>query len=126
MKGLIVLPYWADEILSGRKTLEIRGRNTKIRGPVAIIKSGTSKVYGIVNISNSQQISEKQYISERPKHLIKNQWSELPYNNVYGWSVSSARMFKKPVNIEVKQGCIIWVDIPIEEAKIIEEGMKTA
>jgi hypothetical protein len=41
MKGLIVKSPWIELILEGKKTWEIRGSNTKIRGPIALIKSGS-------------------------------------------------------------------------------------
>ena len=46
MNGLIIKPEWIDKILSGKKTWEIRGNKTKIRGKIALIQSGTSEIYG--------------------------------------------------------------------------------
>lgn len=39
MQGLITKPMWADMILSGAKTWEIRGSRTHKRGTIGIIKS---------------------------------------------------------------------------------------
>ncbi len=44
-KGLIIKEIWAKAILRGKKELEIRGSNTKIRGTIGIIASGTKKSY---------------------------------------------------------------------------------
>lgn len=41
MKEPLIKSPWIDYIFDGRKTWEIRGSNTKIRGSVALIKSGS-------------------------------------------------------------------------------------
>lgn len=50
MKGLIIKSKWADLILSGEKTWEIRGSQTHQRGRIGIIKSGTGKIFGSVEL----------------------------------------------------------------------------
>ncbi len=59
MKGLIIKPKWADLILSGDKTIEIRGSRTKIRGEIGIIKSGSKKVFGTVELMDCVELDEK-------------------------------------------------------------------
>ena len=51
MKGLIIKSKWADLILNRDKTIELRSSNTNIRGTIGIIKSGSKKVYGTVDIT---------------------------------------------------------------------------
>ncbi|MFD1452884.1 ASCH domain-containing protein [Oceanobacillus sojae] len=51
-KGLIIKEIWAKAILRDKKELEIRGSNTKIRGTIGIIASGTKKVIGIANLTS--------------------------------------------------------------------------
>jgi hypothetical protein len=46
MKGLIIKSPWIDKILAGEKTWEIRGSNTKIRGKISLIKSGSGMILG--------------------------------------------------------------------------------
>ena len=53
MKGLIIKPYWANKILGEEKTLEIRISNSNIRGTIGIVISGTSKVWGTVELVDS-------------------------------------------------------------------------
>jgi len=50
MNGLIIKPEWADLILSGKKTWEIRGSQTHIHGTIGIIKSGSGLIYGRVDL----------------------------------------------------------------------------
>ncbi len=50
MKGLIIKEAWIDLILDGRKTWEIRGRQTNKREKIGIIQSGTGTVIGTVDL----------------------------------------------------------------------------
>ena len=61
MKGLIIKAPWIDYILSGKKTWEIRGCNTKIRGEIALIQSGTGKIYGTVELVDSLELDLHTY-----------------------------------------------------------------
>lgn len=44
-RGLIILPEPLRKILNGSKTWEIRSRATAVRGPVALIESGSGMGY---------------------------------------------------------------------------------
>jgi ASCH domain-containing protein len=50
MTGLVIKSPWIDPILSGDKTWEIRGRNTAIRGSIALIKSKSGMVVGTCDV----------------------------------------------------------------------------
>ncbi len=39
-RGLLIKSPWVEDILQGRKTWEIRGLITHIRGKIALIRSG--------------------------------------------------------------------------------------
>jgi hypothetical protein len=40
-KGLLLHKCWLDEIVAGRKTLDIRGQNTRIRGTIGLVETKT-------------------------------------------------------------------------------------
>ena len=50
MKGLIIRQPWVGKILRGAKAWEIRGFQTKIRRPIALIQSGTGTVVGVCDV----------------------------------------------------------------------------
>ncbi len=50
MKGLPIKDPWVSLILSGKKTWEIRGKSTDIRGNIALIQSGTKSIVGIAKL----------------------------------------------------------------------------
>ena len=113
MKGLIIKPCWADLILEGRKTLEVRGNNTKIRGTIAIIKSGTKQVWGTVNLTDSVLLTEDNFELWKDKHWLKISYMELlnMYPKPYVWCLNNVKKFAKPVPYSHKKGCVIWVNI---------------
>jgi hypothetical protein len=41
LRALVIRPYWIDLILKGKKTWEIRGSKTAIRGTITLIPSGS-------------------------------------------------------------------------------------
>jgi hypothetical protein len=49
--GLVIKSPWIEKILAGETTWEIRGRNTKLRGRIALIKSRSGKIYGTCRIA---------------------------------------------------------------------------
>ena len=50
MKALLIKTPWIDKILDGKKTWEIRGSATKIRGRIALVQSGSGTVVGICEL----------------------------------------------------------------------------
>jgi len=52
MKGLMIKREYADLILSGAKTWEIRGQVTAERGRIALLASGTKLVVGTCEIGH--------------------------------------------------------------------------
>ena len=112
MKGLIVKPKWADLILDGKKTMELRGTNTKIRGKIGIIKSGSKMVYGTVELVEVVPIlDEETYIFYNKKHLVDYPFSNIPYKKLYGWILKKPVRYNKPIPYKHKQGCVIWVNL---------------
>ena len=112
-KGLIIKPKWADLILDGYKTIEIRGSRTKIRGDIGIIKSGSKKIYGKANLYDCTELSKEDFNELRDKHLVNISYDELLkiYPNPYGWFLKDAKIFKKAMPYMHKKGCVIWVNL---------------
>ena len=51
MYGLIIKKKWLDLIMSGQKTLEIRGSRTSHAGEeIALLQSGSQKILGFFTI----------------------------------------------------------------------------
>lgn len=111
MKGLIIKQKWAELILNGLKTMELRGNNTKIRGTIGIVISGTKQVYGTVDLIDCLPLNKEYYENNKEKHKVNLRYEELPYKNTYGWILENHKLYDKPIPYNHKKGCVIWVNI---------------
>jgi predicted transcriptional regulator len=111
MKGLIIKQRWAELILDGHKTMELRGNNTKIRGTIGVIISGTKQVYGTVDLIDCLLLNKESYYNNKDKHKVDLEYEELSYKNTYGWILDNPKLYAKPISYIHKKGCVIWVNI---------------
>jgi ASCH domain-containing protein len=115
MKGLISKSPHVENILKGQKTWEIRGCNTKNRGEIALIKSGSGTIVGkceIIDVIGPIDISTLQ--KNVDKHCVPLERIEQVlgrYKKAYAWVLSNAYALNKPVSYEHPQGAIIWVNL---------------
>lgn len=113
MKGLIIKPYWADLILSGDKVWEIRNRQTHQRGKIGVIKSGSGKVFGTVDLVDCKNLSFTDYMDSRDKHCI--QTGQAPYpdraHDMWAWVLKNPVIYPNPVPYTHPQGAVIWVNL---------------
>ena len=110
MKGLIIKSPYIEQILSGVKKWEIRGSNTSIRGKICLIKSGTKRIYGEVNLVDSFEINLEKY-NKYHKELYGCVCDKLPYKRTYAWVVKEPCLYKDPLNYNHPRGAIIWVNL---------------
>jgi len=113
MKGLIIKPKWAELILDGKKSIEVRGSKTNIKGTIGIIESGSKKVFGTAELYHYFKLSKDNFELTRNGHLLKISYEELLkiYPKPYGWCFQNVEKYDNPVPYEHKQGCVIWVNI---------------
>ena len=113
MKGLIIKEPYIDWILDGKKIWEIRGSNTKVRGKIALIKSGTHYIFGSVELVDSigplglKDLKEKSLNLNYKKEQIKS----LPYKKTYAWVLTKPKWYSKPIQYKTKPGAVIWVNL---------------
>ena len=110
MKGLIIKKPWIDYILEGKKTWEIRGSKTSIRGSIELIQSGSGLVVGSCEIINCIELTIEDYKSNIDKHNIQAV-TTLPYKKTYAWIISNAKRYAEPKKYKHPQGAIIWVNL---------------
>ena len=105
---MIVKPFWADKLLSGEKSMEIRGQSclSKVNQTIYISKSGTQKVYGSIVIDRCVgPLSDEEFDSFHEMHKV----STSPYKKTYGWICSNPVLFDTPISYIHKKGAIIWL-----------------
>jgi hypothetical protein len=110
VKGLIIKDPWITRILNDEKTWEIRGSNTKMRGTISLIKSGTGMIFGTVVLTNSFPITQEAFNQGYRNHLIPKLMPNR-YKQRYVWEMSSPILFKEPIPYKHPQGAVIWVNL---------------
>lgn len=110
MKALIIKQPWIDYILEGKKTWEIRGCKTNIRGQIELIQSGSGLVVGSCNIIDCKELTQNDYSYNTDKHKI-SETATLPYKRTYAWIIAKAVRYKEPRKYKHPQGAIIWVNL---------------
>lgn len=112
MKALIIKQPWIDLILEGKKTIEVRGSKTNIRGKIALIESGTGHVIGTCQVDDSINIAEHGNISEIVMKSCVDEKRLLEYyKKPNGWVLSNAKRLETPVKYKHPMGAIIWVTL---------------
>jgi len=107
--ALVVKSPWADLILDGKKTWEIRNQPTNIRGFVKIAQSGTGKLVGQVRIADCIKIRTSEFPKYVKKHRVANLKDVLGYRHIYAWVIKDAVRYVQPPAYEHPPGAIIWV-----------------
>jgi predicted transcriptional regulator len=98
MRCLKIKDEWINMILSGSKTWEIRRRNTKIRGRIALGSMKTKRVVGYATIVDSIEMT----VEELKKHNDKHQTNDFLDNyakrrkTLFAWALKDIEIEKKP------------------------------
>lgn len=118
MKALSIHQPWADLIIQGKKTLELRNWTVKHRGPLAIHASQTidesacrangidphhlsaGVVIGIVELVDIIPLDENSYKVRNQEHLS----TEIFKPTLYGWKVMNPIVLEKPVPFTGRMG----------------------
>ena len=62
MRGLLMMKYYLDEILDGKKDTDARLYPTGTRGTIALVDSATFKVYGLAELTGCDTISYEEFV----------------------------------------------------------------
>jgi hypothetical protein len=114
VKGLVIRSPWIDKILSGEKTWEMRSRNTKIRGQIALIRAGSGQIFGTANLVDClSALSAEQMRQTSHLHGISELQLDAVLSN--GWTVPwvlrDIVKFPKPIPYPHPSGAVTWVDL---------------
>lgn len=122
-KALIIKKEWLDLILSGKKTLEIRGMNTKNRGLIGLIESGSGLVVGTCEIVGSHTLDCEHQMNEAlEKGCIPNKERITnAYNKPHAWEIENAKRLDSPIKYKHPKGAIIWI---VLEGSVIDAIQK--
>lgn len=112
MNGLIIKKIWLDLILSGKKTWEIRGTKTKIRGKIALIESGSGTIVGHAELVDVVgPLTTIDLLANVNKHRVAPEIIKtgIRYEKPYAWIFKNAKRYAKPRPYRHPYGAVIWV-----------------
>jgi len=113
VNGLIIRSPWVEMILDGKKTWEIRGRSTHLRGKIALIRGGSGLIVGTCHLVGVVgPLKPEEYRMNAPKAgLTRSETQRLPYEKTYAWVLRGARKFRHPRRYRHPSGAVIWVKL---------------
>lgn len=113
MNGLIIRSPFVDWILAGKKTWEIRGCYTHVRGKIALIRGGSGLIVGtceLVSVVGPLTLRELRKNARKLAEL-KSEITSLSYETTYAWGLKNARKFRRPRRYKHPSGAVIWVKL---------------
>lgn len=122
-RGLMIREPWISQILMGRKTWELRGTSTKIRGRLALIRSGSGLIFGECHLDDCvgpvdfDTLIETGALSREERDEIERE-GRPPYtakdgvtSKTFAWIVSRPILYSRPVAYKHPSGAITFVDL---------------
>lgn len=111
MKGLLIRQPWINMILARRKTWEVRGSMTSVRGQIALIQAGSGMVVGVCDLVDVVgPLSMRDFRDSATRHRVPRKgWSH--YDRPHAWVLRSARRLRRPVPYTHPPGAVIWVKL---------------
>lgn len=116
-RGLLIREPWIGMILSGRKDWEMRGRATRMRGRIALIRSGSGLVVGTARLTGcGEPLTPAGMMANAHRHCIPA--GGMAAASAAGWTVPwfLDEVFALPAPIPYRhpQGAVGWVKLEPE------------
>ena len=123
MKGLIIREPWISLILSRKKTWELRSRDTRVRGRIALIRKGSGTVVGVAELVGTlPKLSRSSLISNVKKHRTSRREFHGDLKYTTAWILRRAVRLHKPAAYLHPAGAVIWVNLRPEVVRRIERA----
>jgi hypothetical protein len=118
-KGLVIGAKWADLIVRGEKTWELRKRPTSIRGEFGILAKGTGTAVGTAELVDcigpldAKTLMENRHLAQESEQEVAD---DVKNGYVYAWVLANARKFDEPAPYKHPSGAVTWVNLQRESA----------
>lgn len=121
-RGLMIRDPYVTDILLGKKTWELRGAATKVRGRIGLIKSKSGHVFGeaeIIDVRGPLSLRDllmSWQIGPHDREELK-QAERVPYldkdgsSRTFAWILGSVVTYQPPVPYRHPSGAITFVDL---------------
>lgn len=116
MRALIIREPWITWILDGKKTWEIRGSATSVRGKIGLIRAQSGLIVGtaeLVACEGPLDLAELHRF--RRKHCVEPaHFRDVleRYARPHAWVLAKARRLRRPIRYKHPSGAVIWVNAP--------------
>lgn len=122
MRALVIRRPWIDMILDGKKTWEIRGSRTSVRGQIGLIASRSGTVVGVCSLVDCiGPLTADEFRKNAKKAGMRQSEAILGYyQRTYAWVTKNARRLVRPVEYRHPSGAVIWVRLEPAVGKKIE------
>jgi hypothetical protein len=121
MKALIIRSKWLDLILSGKKIWELRTRQTRIRGRIALIRAGSGVVEATAELVEClPALDRDQFSRTRAFHGVSPDLDDAVLESGWTtpWVLGGVRKLVRPIPYQHPSGAVIWVEVP----EVVEES----
>lgn len=108
-KGLIIRKEWLGKIFNHGKHWEMRSTQTKARGLIKLIESGSGLVVGECVITGCHKVSEDLAQKSFECHQVED--ITLLKKWCYAWRLCDIKKYKKPIPYKHPRGAVIWVNL---------------
>lgn len=127
-RALIIRKPWSNHILEGSKTWELRGKNTKIRGPIALIEGGSGTIVGMFTLEDTQGplTRDERLEAANQGQILREEVDEDMYENVYAWKIKDVVKFNIPIEYKHPSGAVIWVTMTDSDKENIKNILNTS
>lgn len=122
-RALLVKEPWASQLVTGKKTMELRSTRCSFRENVAIARIGTSQIIGTCRIVDCKLVATRDLSTgnlvkapECPSDFqVKFQlkWHEMKdmmqnYNMIWAWIMEDPVRFECPLQFKRPKGAQVW------------------
>jgi len=109
-RGLLIRSPYIEQILVGRKTWELRGSRTAIRGPIGLIRSGSGQIVGTCEVAD---VVGPLKLADLKKNARKTgssaaEITRLRYAQTFAWVLKNAKPLKRPRSYKHPSGAVRW------------------
>jgi hypothetical protein len=124
MKGLIIDEPWIEMIIAGKKTWEMRSRNTAVRGRIGLIRKGSKTVVGVADLVGTlPKLSLSDLTANVDKHRVSASEIDDEFKHNTAWVLERAEQVRQPVPYRHPAGAVIWVNLAPEVAAAVERQL---
>ena len=124
MKALIIDEPWVSLIVSGKKTWEMRSRNTQVRGRIGLIRKGSKTIVGVADLVGTlPKLSRSDLKASVAKHRVPACEISEDFKHSTAWVLERARPLREPVAYRHPAGAVIWVNLDQAVTVAIEEQL---